>query len=83
MEGHELKERCILHFEFECCDTRVQKDFIKVGQFSSRIPKKSLEHFLNGLNWGEFENRKTAEILINTVKSRRLGHSKQGSSAVF
>ena len=52
-------------------------------RFSATTQKTTPEHFLNGPNRTKIENRKNAEILVNSVKSGRFGHSERQNSAVF
>ena len=43
----------------------------------------TLEHFLNGRNRKNFENRKNAEIAGNRVKNGRFRPSKRQNSDIF
>ena len=43
----------------------------------------TLEHFLNGPNRTNFENRKNAEITGNSVKNDRFRPSKRQKSGIF
>ena len=54
-----------------------------LGQIFVNNAKMALEHFVNGPNWTNFEYRKNAEIVVNSVKSGLFGHSKRQNSAVF
>ena len=52
-------------------------------RFSATTQKTTPERFLNGPNRTKIENRKNAEILVNSVKSGRFRHSERQNSAVF
>ena len=54
-----------------------------MGQIFFKNTKITLEHFLNGPNRTTNENRKNAEILVNSVNSGLLGKSKRQNSAGF
>ena len=77
IQDHEVKKGQIKNFEFGWCDTCFQV------KFSSRTQKLTLEYFLNGPNRTKSENRKMAEILVNSVKVTFFGRSKRKNSAVF
>ena len=52
-----------------------------LGQIFINNAKMTLERFFSGPNGTKIENWKNVEILINSVKSGRFGHSQQQNSA--
>ena len=54
-----------------------------LGQFFVKNAKMTLEHFLNGLNRTNFENRKNAEFARNGMKNDRFRPSKRRNSGIF
>ena len=49
----------------------------------SRMRKMTLERYLNGPNWTNFENRKNTEVARNSVKNRIFWSSKHQNSVIF